>query len=244
MAESAPAHRIVRFGVFAVDLRAGELHRQGLKIKLQEKPFQVLALLLEHPGGVVTREELQQRLWPGDTFVDFDHSLNIAVAKLREALGDSADIPRYVETLPRRGYRFIAPVETPGQVVSEPRARLRLVWVGALAVVALVVVLVAAWFVFLQPAPALTESDHILLADWVNHTGDPIFEGTLQQGLAVKLEESPFLSIVSDQQVRETLRLMKRSPDEPITAEVGQEICQREGVKAMIVGEMAPLGDH
>ena len=243
MAESGPAHRIVRFGVFAVDLRAGELHRQGLKIKLQEKPFQVLALLLEHPGGVVTREELQQRLWPGDTFVDFDHSLNIAVAKLREALGDSADIPRYVETLPRRGYRFIAPVETPGQAVSEPRTRLQPVWIGVLAVVTLVV-LVAAWFVFRRPAPALTESDHILLADWVNHTGDPIFEGTLQQGLAVKLEESPFLSIVSDQQVRETLRLMERSPDEPITAEVGQEICQREGIKAMLVGEIAPLGEH
>jgi tetratricopeptide (TPR) repeat protein len=182
------------------------------------------------------------KLW-GATFLgDPEHGLNDAIKRLREALGDSADNPRFVETLHRRGYRFIAPVETAEQAVSEPRARLQPVWIGALTVVALLVVLVGAWFVFLRPAPALTESDHILLADWVNHTGDPIFEGTLKQGLAVKLEESPFLSIVSDQQVRETLRLMERSPDEPITAEVGQEICQREGIKAMIVGEIAPLG--
>ena len=239
--EPASSKRIVRFGVFEVDRAAGELRKQGLKVKLQEKPFQVLTLLLERPGEVVTRKELQQRLWP-DTFVDFEHSLSTAIKKLRDALDDTADNPRFIETRPGRGYRFIYPVETPGQAVSEPRARLQPVWIGALAVVALLMVLVAAWFVFLRPAPVLTESDYILLADWVNHTGDPIFEGTLQQGLAVKLEESPFLSIVSDQQVRVTLRLMKRSPDEPITAEVGQEICQRKGIKAMIVGEIAPLG--
>jgi DNA-binding winged helix-turn-helix (wHTH) protein len=245
MVETTPsAPRIVRFGVFEVDLHTGELRKQGLKVKLHGQPVQILALLLERPGELVTREELKEKLWTGDTFVDFEHGLNAAVKKLRVALEDSADNPRFVETLPRRGYRFIAPVEKAGQAVSAPRARLRPVWIGALAVVAMSAVLVAAWFVFLRPAPALTESDYILLADWVNNTGDPIFEGTLKQGLAVKLEESPFLSIVSDQQVRQTLRLMERSPDEPITAEIGQEICQREGVKAMIQGEIAPLGEH
>jgi len=101
----------VRFGVFELDLVAGELRKSGVRIRIQEQPFQVLALLLERPADVVTREELRQKLWPADTFVDFDHSLNTAINKLREALGDSASSPRYVETLARRGYRFLAPVE-------------------------------------------------------------------------------------------------------------------------------------
>lgn len=104
---------LVRFGVFEVDLQAGELRKQGLRIKLQEKPFQVLCILLERPGAVVTREELQKRLWP-DTIVESEHNLNAAIQRLRVALGDSADNPRFIETLPRRGYRFIASVENPG----------------------------------------------------------------------------------------------------------------------------------
>src|SRR5580704_19144045 len=103
-----------RFGVFEVDLHEGELRKSGLRIKLQEQPFQVLAILLESPGKIVTRDELRQRLWPADTFVDFDHSLNSAVKKLREALGDQSENPRFIETLHRRGYRFIAPVDGNG----------------------------------------------------------------------------------------------------------------------------------
>src|ERR1700719_5331993 len=101
----------IRFGISEVDLQAGELRKQGYKVKLQEQPFQVLVMLLEHPGEVVTREELQKKLWPADTFVDFERGLNRAINKLREALGDDADRPRFIETLPRRGYRFVAPVE-------------------------------------------------------------------------------------------------------------------------------------
>lgn len=107
--------RIVRFGVFELDLNAGELRKNGAKLRLQGQPFQVLALLLDRPGEVVTRDELRQQLWPADTFVDFDHSLNTAINKVREALGDSASSPRYVETLARRGYRFIAPLHPPAQ---------------------------------------------------------------------------------------------------------------------------------
>jgi TolB-like protein/DNA-binding winged helix-turn-helix (wHTH) protein/Flp pilus assembly protein TadD len=99
------------FGVFELDLRAAELRKHGLRIRLQEQPFQVLAMLLEHPGEVVTREELQKKLWPADTFVDFDHGLNKAINKLREALGDSAESPRFVETVARRGYRFLVEVK-------------------------------------------------------------------------------------------------------------------------------------
>jgi DNA-binding winged helix-turn-helix (wHTH) protein len=110
--------RIVRFGVFELDLSGGELRKNGVKLRLQEQPFQVLAMLLERAGEVVTREELRQKLWPSDTFVDFDHSLNTAVNKVREVIGDSASSPRYVETLARRGYRFIAPVQNDVRTAS------------------------------------------------------------------------------------------------------------------------------
>ncbi len=104
--------RLLRFGVFEVDLAAGELRKNGARIRLQEQPFQVLTALLQNAGQVVTRDELREKIWPADTFVDFDHSLNTAVNKIRESLGDSASSPRFVETLARRGYRFIAPVDS------------------------------------------------------------------------------------------------------------------------------------
>ena len=104
---------ILRFGVFEVDLRAAEVYKAGRKIKLQVLPFQALAMLLERPGEVVTRKEFEKRLWPGDTFVDFDHSLNTAIKKLRQALDDDKKKPRFVETLPKRGYRFIGKMEHP-----------------------------------------------------------------------------------------------------------------------------------
>src|SRR5881398_3309044 len=96
----------VRFGIFELDEDAGELRKQGTRMKLQEQPFQILQILLQRPGEIVTREELQQKIWPSDTFVDFDHGINNAIKRLREALGDSAETPRFVETLARRGYRF------------------------------------------------------------------------------------------------------------------------------------------
>src|SRR5579863_3597454 len=101
----------IRFGIFEVDLASGELRKQGVKIKLQEQPYQALVALIERPREVLTREELQKRLWPADTFVDFDRGLNKAINRLREALGDDADNPRFIETLPQRGYRFIAELE-------------------------------------------------------------------------------------------------------------------------------------
>src|SRR5256885_2073200 len=112
------SHR-VQFGTFEVDLRAGELRRNGTRIRLQEQPFQILSMLLDRPGEIVTREELRGRLWPADTYVDFDHGLNAAVRRLREALGDSAENPRFVETVARRGYRLLAPVN--GTVVAPPQ---------------------------------------------------------------------------------------------------------------------------
>jgi cholera toxin transcriptional activator len=120
---------LLRFGVFEVHREAGELRKNGARVRLQEQPFQVLVALLENPGKVVTREDLRLKIWPADTFVDFDHSLNTAVNKIREALGDSASSPRFVETLARRGYRFLAPVDgapsLPAPSLANSSARVR-----------------------------------------------------------------------------------------------------------------------
>src|SRR5579862_6349207 len=113
---------VYRFGPYEAELDSGQLRKQGLSIKLQDQPFQILALLLERAGGVVTREEIKQRLWPENTFVEFDNGLNVAVTKLRAALNDDADAPRYIETIPKRGYRFIAEVVPPSPVVSSAPA--------------------------------------------------------------------------------------------------------------------------
>src|SRR4051812_18451869 len=112
MLEQIPARATrIRFGVFEIDLRAGELRKFGIRIKLQSQPFRLLAILLTHAGEIVTREELQLQIWGSETVVNFDHSLGTAVNKVREALGDSAENPHYIETLAKRGYRFLAPVE-------------------------------------------------------------------------------------------------------------------------------------
>jgi DNA-binding winged helix-turn-helix (wHTH) protein len=147
--EAVRAPRLVRFGAFEVDLRAGELRKDGAKLKLTGQPFQVLTILLEQPGEVVTREELQKRLWP-DTFVDVDHNLNTAINKIREVLGDSAENPHFVETLPRRGYRFVAPVEgtqtaeVPGG--SGVRQESRMPWVRPSILFVVLVLLAAVGF--------------------------------------------------------------------------------------------------
>jgi Tol biopolymer transport system component/DNA-binding winged helix-turn-helix (wHTH) protein len=114
---------VVRFGAYEADLLSGELRKSGIRLKIQDRPFQILAILLEHPGLVITREQLQKRLWPEDTFVDFEHGLNTAINKLRDALSDEADNPRFIETLPKRGYRFVAPVSAS----PAPRAHLHAV---------------------------------------------------------------------------------------------------------------------
>ena len=114
MSSPAESHRKIRFAEFEIDMRTAEVRQNGRKFVLQGQPFQVLAILLERPGELVTREELKNRLWSSDTFVDFDHSLNKAVNRLRDTLSDSAETPRYIETLPRRGYRFIAEVARDG----------------------------------------------------------------------------------------------------------------------------------
>ena len=144
MSEVDHSRRAIRFGDFEVDLEAGELRKGGLRIRLQQQPFQILTLLLERPGRVVSREELQKLLWPNDTIVEFEHSINAAINRLREALCDSADEPRYVETLPRRGYRFIYPVAPVYDRRTEAAAHRAALQTGLALAVGIVVVALAA----------------------------------------------------------------------------------------------------
>ena len=269
-----PPPRLIRFGVFEADLSAGELRKGGSRIRLQEQPFQILAMLLERPGQIVTRDELRSKLWPGDTFVDFEHGVNSGVARLREALGDSADNPRYIETLPRRGYRLIVSVDgvtqapppaasvdggdpsldsrpTPGVDAANSPLPVRpgaggaqFAWRRSLALTVVAAVLLSGGYFYLRPAHALTESDSIVLADFTNSTPDPVFDNTLRQALAVKLVDSPFLNIVPDERMRDTLRFMGRSADERLTTATTREVCQRLSSKAMLAGSITQLDDH
>jgi DNA-binding winged helix-turn-helix (wHTH) protein/Tfp pilus assembly protein PilF len=255
--EATARIRRTRFGAFEVDPRSGELYKHGIRLKLQDQPFQILALLLEHPGDVVTREELRHKLWPADTFVDFDTGLNSAIKKLRDVLADSAEEPRYVETLPRRGYRFIAHVEncdlpapvpiekrlaTVPQVGPKPQLSNKRRFIVAAGVAAfLIVAALATWRVFFA-RPALTGSDVILLASFVNKTGDPIFDDSLDKALEIKLTESPFLSLLPEAGVRETMRTMRHDPNTRVTQELGVEICRRQGLKAVVVPEIDAFG--
>src|SRR5437660_639104 len=157
VAEAVSSPRLVQFGTFEVDLQTGELRKAGQKFKFSGQPFQVLAILLERPGEVVTREELQKRLWP-DTFVDVDHNLNTAINKIREALGDLAESPRFVETLPRRGYRFIGKIDVPPKVNDGMDVRRAWVKIAAWTVVSAACVL-AALFVYRRISPGVDPPD-------------------------------------------------------------------------------------
>ena len=238
---------ILRFGTFEVDVRAGELRKQGVRVKLQEQPFHVLTVLLQHAGEVVTREELRNQNWAADTFVDFDNSLNTAINKLREALGDSADNPRFIETLPRRGYRFLTPVTSAdgnksSAVSPDIRSNTRL-WQIPLTVVVVLVLAVAGGLVWhSRGRPVLTEKDTIVLGDFANSTGDTVFDGTLREGLSVELEQSPFLSLVSEEAIHETLRMMERPPNTRLTPDTTREVCQRTSSAAALDGSLALLG--
>jgi len=180
VATPAQAARVIRFGVYQVDVRAAELRKNGVKIKLQDQPFQLLCLLLERPGELVTREELQQKLWPADTFVDFDKGLNTAIKKLRDTLGDSADTPRYVETVPRRGYRFICPVDGGTAVAdaasADPLRRRSLAWLWPGSAVVVAVVLFALNIGGLRErlfGTPIGPIDSVAVLPCKNLTGDP-----------------------------------------------------------------------
>jgi len=265
----------IRFAAFELDTHAGELFKHGLKLKLQGHPIQILAMLLERPGDLITREEIRQKLWPSETetFVDFEHGLNNAMRKLRQALGDEAETPKYVETLPRRGYRFVGQIakeevgETPeAQASAPPSAREIAAAINqsrdASSVVAAkvnhrtrlwivlsslaVILLAAAAFLYYRAhrAPTLTEKDTVVVGDFTNTTGDVVFIDTLRQGLLVQLSQSPFLNILSDDKVRTTLKQMGRQPQEWLSDQLAREVCARNQSKVFISGSIASLGSE
>ncbi|MCU1250486.1 MAG: transcriptional regulator, CadC [Edaphobacter sp.] len=211
---------VVRFGGFELDMRSGELTSGGGRIHLQDQPFQILKLLTDRPGEVVTREEIRSRLWPDDTVVEFENAVNAAIKKLRIALGESAEEPRYVDTLRRRGYRLIVPVERLVEVgtaveagesaavskkfdprsESTAKAGARNANAGRWRVMASVggALLVIFGILFgysrraIHATSKLTDRDKIVLADFANKTDDPVFSETLRQGLTVQLEQPLF----------------------------------------------------
>jgi eukaryotic-like serine/threonine-protein kinase len=258
----------ITFGPFKLDASAGKLYRGGMRVRLSGQPFQILLLLLTHPGEVVTRERLRKEIWGDEeTFVDFEHSLNAAVNKLRRTLGDSADHPKYIETLTGWGYRFIASSQQPCNPVdvatAEPMANPTAVGNGSpiaempqlkprafawrpvlLPTLLVVLAAVVVNYLYSHRRPKLTDTDTIVLADLVNATGDPVFDGTIKQGLAIQLAQSPFLSLVSEERIRQTLRLMGRSPDAPLDSQIALEVCERIGGAAVLEGSIAILGSR
>ena len=248
-----------RFGVFELDMRSGELRKAGTRIRLQEQPLKILMVLLEQPGAVVTRDDLKRRIWPHDPYGDFDHAVNVAIAKLRTALSDSAETPRYVETLPRRGYRFIFPVTPASErpdannaahsaaVQAPVEKKAHFSWLPMIAAGVTVAALAGSawwWWATSHREKMLTDKDKLVLADFENTTGDAVFDGTIRQALAVQLEQSPFLSLVSDATMRQTLQLMNQPPDARLTPDVAQQLCVRTGSAAVLNGSIAKLGNQ
>jgi tetratricopeptide (TPR) repeat protein/DNA-binding winged helix-turn-helix (wHTH) protein len=248
-----------RFGLFEVDVHAGSLFKQGRIVRIQEQPFRVLVALLERHGDVILREELRARLWPDDTFVEFDKSLGVALAKVRAALGDDAANPRFVETIPKRGYRFIAPVTV---VAAEPAAASDPVRSDpatapaevppsrsrsprTLLVASAVVVMAAAAALFLWRARAtepLTSPIGIVIGNFTNSTGDSVFDGSLRRAAVMGLAQSPYLRVLSDGSVGQILQGLGRPPDEPLTSGLAREVCRRASAAATVNGSIDRSG--
>ncbi len=227
--------QVVRFGPFQLDVRAAELRLNGNKTKLPEKPFQVLSALLEKPGEVVTREELRQRLWGADTFVDFEHGLNAAVKRLRKALGDSAENPRYIETLPRHGYRLIVPVQKPEPVPAVPAfpARPWRLWLALTAGVAIAVVVGLIWHQRRLQRPAQIQSLAVLPLE--NLSGNPeeeYFADGMTEALITELGKVHSLRVISRQSVMQYKGTTKPVP----------QIARELNVDAVIEGSALRAG--
>ncbi|HXE91848.1 MAG TPA: winged helix-turn-helix domain-containing protein [Terriglobales bacterium] len=238
----------VAVGDVQLDLEAGVARRKGTRLKLGAQPFQVLRILLSRPNEVVTRGELHTALWPEDVFVDFDHGLNKAINRLRIVLGDSAESPKYIETLPKVGYRWIggAPVEWQPVAAegAEPAAeRSHRPWVLAAAAL---VLLAAAGLVWRPPraAPRSTQPPGwVLITAIENRSGEPVLDGTLEYALERELSNSRFVKVVPRQRIQDGLRLMRRPLDTKLDAALGREVSLRDGdIQALLTGRVEKLG--
>ncbi len=284
MASVARSCTVLRFGPYEMDATSGQLRKSGTLLKFHPQPFRVLLLLASQPGEVVTREEIQQCLWNGNTLVDADGGINFCVKQIRAALCDDAEEPKYIETLPRRGYRFIAPVnrervaETvipfpaggrsdgdrkqsnaalqeapPSSGKTEHRASVspastgprKRIFAGlTLAALSLGAIIVAGIVHFFPRTAGLSEKDTVVLADITNNTGDSVFDGALKQALTAELSQSPFLNLLPEKKISNTLRMMSRPAEERVSGEVAREICVRTGSTALLTGTISKLGTH
>jgi eukaryotic-like serine/threonine-protein kinase len=246
--------KTLRFGEFEVDLEAQQLRKAGALVRLQPHPFKVLAVLIARAGRVVTREQLHREVWGDETFVDFEQGLNFCIRQIRVMLEDDAQAPRYIETIPRRGYRFIAEIEvaatTPPRETSRgmtwswlPMRGRKLGFAVVLAVFAVALIAAVTLGHYSRP-PLLTEKDSILVAEFLNNTGDPVFDGTLRRAVSVDLGQTPYLNIVSDEKLGQSLAFIGKPPGTRITPEIGREICRRNGIKAMVTGSISMLGNQ
>lgn len=239
MASEMRSPAILRFGAFEVDLHAGELRKQGKRIKVQDQPFQVLAALLQRPNDVVTREELRKRIWPEDTFVDFDNSLNTAINKLREALGDSADNPRFVETLPRRGYRFLLPVVGghPGTSAFRAARWMIVPSVTALAVVAASIAIGLLWRGHLLRWGRPPHIESLAVLPLLNLSGDPQQE-YFADGMTDELTTT--ISRISELRVTSRTSAMEFKGTKKTVAEIAKEL----NVDALVEGSVTRSGNR
>ena len=241
-----------RFGPFELDPGEGKLSRNGNPVKVQKLPYRLLVMLVERGGEVVTREEVRQHLWPENTFVEFDNSLGVAIRKVRESLGDDAESPRYVETIQGRGYRFIAPIRTDGPAIPATALETKASVQGVegpdwrrmiLAAVALGGVLVfAGWFWRNQTRARIPERAPVVVGDFANSTGDPLFDGSLRRAVVIQLAQSPYLNILPDRKLEDLLQDLGRSPDDKLSPALALEICQRGKAAAVIAGSIQPTG--
>ena len=259
--------RIYEFGSFRLNTVERVLESGGQPLSISPKALEVLIVLVENRGRIVEKEDLMRKVWP-ETFVE-DNNLAFNISVLRKLFGESGASPHYIETVPRRGYRFIAKVvevpemglpgiesikrdlngkpallhalqdapapPSPLSTLARPRNLL-----AALFILALAGILSSQ----LYRTPKLTDRDTIVLADFTNKTGDPVFDGTLYQGLAIQLEQSPFLSLISEARIRQTLRLMGQSADARLTPELARDVCERTASAAVLEGSIVSLGSQ
>ena len=265
----------VKFGAFELDLRSGELWKSeegdsAPKAVLQEQPFQILRILIDLKGDIATREDIKRILWPDDRTVDFNHSINVAIATLRKALGDSAGEPRYIETVARRGYRLIpepvwAPtsedrngsglLSPPSPEAQEPLptekvlAKLQRVpgrrmwpWMAAAALVTLMSGGILLWRS--RHAVRLVANDTVVLADITNQTSDRVFDDALNTALRIEFEQTPYFNLLAPDKVRGTMKLLGDPNNQEVTPETARRVCLRTDSRAVITSSIADVGNR
>lgn len=281
-AQPTPA---LRFGPFILDGVKGELRKGSTPLKIHPQPLRVLIMLVDHAGEIVTRDEIKRTLWGEHTWVDFDGGINFCIRQIRAALSDDAEQPRYIETIPRTGYRFLFPVtaadvrqqvipisgtaavrehsyEQPANApfsstvpeihvvppfipAASETKRGRIFSPEVLPVLGILLAATAGFlYITFHHRAKLAEKDTVVIADFRNTTGDPVFDEALKEGLAVELGQSPLLNVLSDKKIGDTLRMMGRPADERVTNDTAREVCVRSGSKALVRGTITRLGDH